>query len=92
MLFAAKLRDRVKSGEITTSIRIWKHPRVKIGGRYKLESGEILITKIREITLDDVSNTMAKNSGFLNKVDLLRTAKHGKGMRVFFVEFVYEEN
>ncbi|NKB32135.1 MAG: ASCH domain-containing protein [Pseudomonadales bacterium] len=91
MLFTKKLRDRVKSGEITTSIRIWKQPRVKIGNKYQLDDGHIVVSAIREISIDDISESVAKESGFKNKVDLLKTAKHGSGMRVFFVRFSYEE-
>lgn len=32
MMFARPLRERVRSGEITTSVRIWLTPRVKVGG------------------------------------------------------------
>lgn len=91
MLFAAKLREGIKSGEITTSIRIWQRPRVKTNGRYKLDEGEVVVTHIQEINLDDISNEMARESGFKNKLDLLSTAKHGSGIRVYFIKFFYEE-
>lgn len=91
MRFATKLKERVKSGKINTSIRIWKRPRVKLNGRYKLDNGEVVITKIREINLDDVSEAMARESGFMSKLDLLKTAKHGTGVRVFYMEFFYDD-
>jgi len=91
MLFTKKLRERVKSGEICTSIRIWKQPRVKLNNRYRLDDGHIVVTSIREIGFDDISESMARESGFANNIDLLKTARHGKGMRVFFIKFCYEE-
>jgi hypothetical protein len=51
MLFTKKLRARVKNGEVTASVRIWKTPHVKVGGRYRLEEGQIEVISIREISL-----------------------------------------
>ena len=86
---AKALRDRVRSSEITCSIRIWRQPRVKPGGRYALPPGEIVVESVLEISIDDVSPELARRSGFKGVVDLLKTAKHGRGERVFLVEFHY---
>jgi hypothetical protein len=40
VLFTKKLRALVKSGEVTASVRIWKAPHVKVGGKYRLEEGQ----------------------------------------------------
>ena len=90
MEFSKKLRSRVKNGEITTSIRIWKKPHVKVGGRYKVEDGVIVVTSIREISFEDISEPLAKESGFANIADLIKTAKHGSGRIVYFIRFYYE--
>lgn len=37
MMFAKRLRDGVREGRITTSIRIWQSPRVTVGRRYAME-------------------------------------------------------
>ena len=89
MLFTRRLHDRIKSGEITCSVRIWKQPRVKRGGRYKLGGGEIQVDDIRRIDLGDVTPVLARRSGFNGVVDLLKTAKHGRGEKVYLVEFHY---
>lgn len=34
MQFVKTLRDRVKSGEVTCSVRLWQSPHVKVGGKY----------------------------------------------------------
>jgi hypothetical protein len=47
------------------------------------------VTSIREISLQDITPALARRSGFAGVVDLLKTAKHGAGERVFLVEFVY---
>lgn len=92
MQFTKKLRDRVKSGDITTTIRIWKSPRVKPGRRYSLDGGSVEVTSIHEISLSDITEDMARASGFLGRVDLLKTAKHGRGTHIFFIQFHYTED
>jgi hypothetical protein len=37
MQFTKKLRDGVRSGRITCSVRIWMRPKMKVGGRYRME-------------------------------------------------------
>ena len=91
MQFTKALRDRVKAGEITCSVRIWKQPRVKVGGRYSLPPGEIEVDSILEIDLSDITPDLARRSGFKGVIDLLKVAKHGRGERVFLVEFHYLE-
>jgi hypothetical protein len=59
MLFTKKLRARVKSGEVTASVRIWKTPHVKVGAEYRLEEGHIEVTSIREITWEDLDSNIA---------------------------------
>jgi len=91
MMFTKRLREPVMRGEITTSIRIWQKPHVKVGGTYALGPGHIRVTSIREIGVRDITPAMARESGFDGLVDLLKIAKHGRGERVFLVEFEYED-
>ena len=90
MQFTKHLREPIKRGEITTSIRIWKSPRVKVGNYYKLENGYVCIEKINEIEFDAITPTLARESGFAGVADLLKTAKHGSGENVYLVRFRYE--
>ena len=90
MLFAKRLRDPIRNGEITASVRIWKSPRVGVGRRYRMEGGYVHIDNIREIDFDDITPALARSTGFAGVADLLKTAKHGAGERVFLVEFHYE--
>ena len=89
MQFLRALRDRVRSGEIACSVRLWQRPHVKVGGRYALPPGEILVTSLFEISLDQVTPALARRSGFSGVVELLKIAKHGRGRRVFLIEFRY---
>ena len=89
MLFTQKLRALVKSGKVTASVRIWKSCRVKVGRQYRLEEGCVEVTSIREITWEDLDDRLARETGFKNLMDLMRTAKHGAGQRVYYVRFRY---
>ena len=91
MQFAKKLRPRVQSGEITCSVRIWKQPHVKAGGRYVLAPGEIEVISIRVMNRDEITPALARRSGFESVSDLLEIAQHGSGENVFLVEFVYHD-
>lgn len=89
MQFLRSLRDPIRRGEITTTVRLWQRPHVKVGGRYSLPPGEIVVTKIFEVPLADVTPELARASGFAGVVDLLKVAKHGPGRRVFIIDFRY---
>ena len=90
MQFLRTLRDPIRRGEITTTVRLWQRPHVKVGGRYALPPGEIVVTKVFEVALADITPELARASGFAGLVDLLKVAKHGPGRRVFVIEFRYE--
>ena len=89
MTFTKRLREPIMRGDITCSVRIWQRPHVKVGGRYRLGEGAIEVTSIREISMADITPDLARRSGFLGVVDLLKVAKHGPGERVYLVEFEY---
>ena len=90
MIFTKRLRDGVRRGQITCSIRIWMRPHVKAGNRYRMEEGEIEVDSVLPISLADITPELARESGFKGVVDLLKIAKHGPGEKVYLVEFHYE--
>ena len=79
MVFTKRLREGVRTGKITCSVRIWTRPHVKQGARYQMEEGEIEIDSIEPIGFPDITPQLARESGFLGVIDLLKVAKHGKG-------------
>ena len=87
MVFAKRLREGVRRGEITCSVRIWTRPHVKVGGRYRMDEGEIVVDAITPIGFPDITPELARESGFLGFVDLLKVAKHGKGENVYLIRF-----
>ncbi len=89
MQFTQRLRERVKSGRIRCSVRIWQSPRVKVGGRYPLGDGHIVVDSIERIALKQITYDLARESGFESVDDLLQIARHGRGRKVYLVRFHY---
>jgi hypothetical protein len=89
MVFTKRLRDGVRRGEITCSVRIWTRPHVKVGGKYPMEEGSIVVDSITPIGFPDITPALAKASGFLGVLDLLKIAQHGKGQNIYLVHFHY---
>jgi hypothetical protein len=89
MVFTKRLREGVRRGFITCSVRIWKRPHVKAGGRYPMDEGDILIDSIELISLQDITHDLAIESGFQSRADLLKVAKHGSGDNVYLIRFHY---
>jgi hypothetical protein len=89
MMFAKRLRDGVRRGEITSSVRIWTRLHVRVGARYRMDEGQIEIDSIEPIGLPDVTPALARESGFLGILDLLKVAKHGRGENIYLIRFHY---
>ena len=89
MVFTKRLREGVRRGDITCSVRIWKHPHVTAGKRYRMEEGEIEVDSIEPIAFQEITPELARESGFLGLIDLLKVAKHGKGENIYLVRFHY---
>jgi hypothetical protein len=90
MLFQRRFHERIVKGEIGCTVRIWQRPHVRVGGRYALGGGAIVVDRIHETQLDDITPALARRCGFESLVDLMRVAKHGAGERVFVIDFHYD--
>jgi hypothetical protein len=64
-------------------------PHVKEGKRYRMGEGEIEIDTVTLIGFSDITPALARESGFLGVLDLLKVAKHGKGDNVYLIRFHY---
>ena len=54
-----------------------------------MEEGEIEVDSIEPIGFPDITPELARESGFLGLIDLLKIAKHGKGENIYLVRFHY---
>src|SRR5262245_17026681 len=89
MQFAKQLREGVRRGRIRCSVRVWMHPHVKVGGRYPMGDGHIVVDSIAPIAMSDITHDLARESGFATVDDLLKLAKHGRGENVYLIRFHY---
>jgi hypothetical protein len=89
MTFVKRLREGIRRGEITCTIRIWTSPHVTVGRRYRMDEGEVEVDSIQPIGLPDITHQLARESGFLGVLDLLKVAKHGKGQNIYLIRFHY---
>jgi uncharacterized protein YdhG (YjbR/CyaY superfamily) len=64
-------------------------PHVKVGGRYPMDEGQIEIDSIEPIGFPDITPQLARASGFMGVLDLLKVAKHGRGENIYLVRFHY---
>jgi hypothetical protein len=51
--------------------------------------GEIEVVSITPIGFPDITPELARESGFLGVLDLLKVAQHGKGQNIYLVRFHY---
>ncbi len=89
MVFTKRLRDGIRRGRIRCSIRIWKHLHVKVGGRYPMDEGHIVVDSVAPMAFTDITFDLARESGFDSVEDLLGVARHGAGENVYLIRFHY---
>jgi hypothetical protein len=89
MTFLKRLRDGGRRGDITCSVRFWTRPHVSVGRRYRMEEGAIEVDSVETIGFRDITPELARESGFLGVLDLLKVAKHGRGQNIYLIRFHY---
>src|SRR4029078_610835 len=89
MVFTQRLREGVRRGRIRCSVRIWTRPHVKVGGRYAMDEGHIVVDSIEAIRIKDITRDLAEESGFQSVKELLEIARHGRGNTPSLIRFHY---
>ena len=64
MVFTKRLRERIRRGEITCTVRFWLSPRVTVGKRFPMGEGSIEVDSIEPIGFPDITPQLARESGF----------------------------
>ena len=54
-----------------------------------MDDGHIVVDSIEPIAIDDVTDDLARESGFDSVDDLMGVAKHGSGDNVYLIRFHY---
>ncbi|MGA2009154.1 MAG: hypothetical protein ABSH51_01280 [Solirubrobacteraceae bacterium] len=76
MEFSRELRNDVLAGDITLSVRLWKRPQVKQGGRYRVGPGEIEVDGIELVPFAAVTGKDVRRAGETDREALRRRAAH----------------
>lgn len=74
--FSRELRDGVLSGEITVSFRLWRRPKVKPGGRYRVGPGQIEVDAVELVSFSSITSADVRRSGEMDRDSLRRRAAH----------------
>jgi hypothetical protein len=54
-----------------------------------MEDGHIVVDSIASIEKSDITDELARESGFDSATDLLETATHGAGRNIYLIRFHY---
>jgi hypothetical protein len=74
--FSRELRNDVLAGDITLTVRLWKRPQVKAGGRYRVGPGEIEVDAIELLPFAAVTAADIRRAGEPDRETLRRRAAH----------------
>jgi hypothetical protein len=74
--FSPELRDDVLAGDITLSVRLWKRPRVKPGGRYRVGFGMIEVDAIELVRFSAITEADVRRAGEPDRETLRMRAAH----------------
>ena len=91
MDFSRELRDSVLAGDITVSFRLWSRPKVKAGGRYPVDDGQIEVDSIELIPFAAIDDADLRRSGEADLESLRDRAAHagpvGDDTLLYRIEF-----
>jgi len=87
--FTNRLRQGIRRGTIRCAVRIWTSPHLKAGGTYPVDNGHVVVDSIGEISLEDITDDIAGESGYQSAADLLSIAKLGSEENVYLIQFHY---
>lgn len=89
--FSPELRDAVLAGDITLSVRLWRRPKVKAGGRYRVGLGEIEVDSVELVPFAALTTADIRRTGEQDRESLRRRAAHAGRIAddtlVFRIEF-----
>jgi hypothetical protein len=75
-MFSPELREGVASGDITVTVRLWKQPKVRVGGRYASHGCVVEVDSIELLPFSAVSADDVARSGERDRVALRQRAAH----------------
>ncbi len=91
MQFSRELRADVLSGDITVTFRLWRIPKVKPGGRYRVGSGLVEVDTVELVPFASIDAADLQRSGEPDLETLRNRAAHAGAIHddtlVYRIEF-----
>jgi hypothetical protein len=74
--FSRELRQDVLAGDVTVTFRLWRRPKVKVGGRYRVGAGQVEVDSIELVPFAAIDETDVRRSGETDLDALRERAAH----------------
>lgn len=91
MTFSPVLVPGVLGGDVTVSFRLWKRPKVRAGGRYRVGPAEIEVDSVDTVPFGKITDRDLRRTGERDRESLRRRAAHAGPIEadtlLFRVEF-----
>lgn len=91
MQFSPDLRDEVAAGDVTVSVRLWRRPKVRVGGRYPVAGAVIEVTSVELLPFSSITSSDVSRCGESDREALRTRASHagpvGDDTLVYRIEF-----
>ena len=89
--FSRDLRDEVIAGGITVSFRLWRRPKVRAGGRYRVGPAQIEVDSVELVPFAAITPAEIRRAGEAGREELRQRAAHAGPVRddtlLYRVEF-----
>jgi hypothetical protein len=89
LAFTKEHREGIRRGDIRGAVRIWEGSRVTVGEKYPVDDGHLVVDSIEETSLENITEDLARESGFRNAADLLGVAELGGEEHLYLIRFHY---
>ncbi len=91
MEFAKVLYDDIAAGDITVTVRLWRRPHAKVGGRYRVGLVDIEVDRMALVPFASLTEADVRRAGEESREDLRARAAHagpiGDETLVYRIEF-----
>jgi hypothetical protein len=74
--FSGELRAAVIAGDLTVSFRLWRRPKVRVGGRYPVGPAQIEVDSIELVPFSAITQDEVRRAGEPDLETLRRRAAH----------------
>lgn len=89
VLFRSEQQRRVEAGEIGVTYRAWQSPRVRVGERYRVGAGSILVDACEPVAAASISNEDARAAGYVSREALIKAAAYRRPEGLAYPEILY---